>query len=147
MRKIALYLSLFLVTSSAIAVNKCIVDGKVTYQAGPCLNGTSVRFEGAVTEANSSALRQQIEQEAAARQAQEIEQLKKDADLRPNNSTDISDYGAIKQRRIAARQKLYEMGLRSKTDDQLDDINRKLNSIQSQQQFNNDQQAWRNLRR
>lgn len=142
-----LSLALVLVTPSSFAVNKCIVDGKTVYQQSPCINGSSAKFEGAVSAVDSGGLRQQMENEAVVRRAQEIEQLKKDAELRPTSSTDLSEYDAINQKRAAARQKLYEMGLRSKTDDKLDDISKRLNSIERQQRLDSNQQAWRELQR
>lgn len=62
---------LLLVSVDSGAVNKCIENGKVIYQQGPCLNGSQSRFEVGVSSIGSDGLRQEVARKEHEKQEQE----------------------------------------------------------------------------
>ncbi|OQW71532.1 MAG: hypothetical protein BVN35_16295 [Proteobacteria bacterium ST_bin11] len=117
--KSTIFLALVLIAEPVFAVTKCIVDGKTVYQQGRCMKGEEKPISvKSVSILGTSGLRDEIERD----NVEYVEQLKRDAKMRPNSSTDFADYGAIKQRRVDAQEKLKEMGLRDKQDDILEKL-------------------------
>lgn len=152
-------LILTLVSMPVFGVNKCVIDGKTIYQQAACPPSTEIEMSvKGVSTVGSQKLREQAEEKQLLKKVQEeyllkknqedqillqaqekqeisqeeqeyIQELMNEAELRPANGRTFSEMAEIKARRDAARAKLYELGLRSKTDDKLDDISRKLKTI------------------
>lgn len=72
--KILISALLLMVFADAGAVNKCVENGKVIYQQGPCLNGTQASFEAGVSNIGSDGLRKEVAQRDYQKQKQEQEQ-------------------------------------------------------------------------
>lgn len=140
MQKLSIAMAMLLTSTASFAVNKCVIDGKTVYQAGRCLNGKAVPFEANVSGIGSEGLREEVAVRSgdianmnSKHQQQAIQKLQQEAKLKPNNNTDFNDYGAVRAKAENAKQKLRDIGVRTKEDD----LNEKIDNLQKSINRNN----------
>ena len=77
---------LMLIASPALAMNKCVIDGKTHYQRAPCPEGTNKEIKGSFSVNSTSGVRQNIAIEneqkaiAAEKAAKQVESQKQAAE-------------------------------------------------------------------
>lgn len=99
-------IGLMLLSADALAF-KCVENGKTTYQQHPCVNNTEVEMQvKGVSSVGSEGLRHEAAAREQEKQQAYIKQLQIEAAMRPDGSTEFSDYSAIRARAKAAKREL-----------------------------------------
>jgi hypothetical protein len=128
--KLLLMMSILVFSSEAVAFSKCLIDGKIVYQRGVCLNGEAKRIDAAISDVGSSSIRKEINQRAIQQENARMMELQSIAHGRAKGRE-------AKEQQVQAREVLRQKGAWTSADDQnvkLEEIDRKIRQLQVQQQ-------------